>query len=167
MAKNRDRSTLLRYPQHKKNKMKWDNPITFVTTYSQEFNLVKNITLPPPLYAGDATNKLAHLLHTLWSCKNLHSFWKSISTFMSNLTGNLTKLTPAVPLLSINLDIYPLNYRTIVAHILIAARLTITSLWKSTEAPNLSNVIAKLNIQAHFELMLAYKNYSTITFKKK
>lgn len=63
---------------------------------------------------------------------------------MSNLTGNLIKLTPAMALLGIKRDIYPLIYRTIVAHILTAARLTITS----------SNVISRLNTQAQFELML-------------
>ena len=112
-------------------------------------------------------DQIGNLLHILWSCKNLHSFWNSITSFIADLTGILNKLNPATALLGINLDIYPKEYRTIVFHTLVAARLTITSLWKSKDAPNLSTVIARINIQAQYELMLAYKNYSITTFRKK
>lgn len=110
--------------------------------------------------------KIGNLLHTLWGCKALSSFWKSISSFIASLTGNLIALTPAMALLGLNLDIYPINYRTIVANILLAARLTITRLWKSTLAPNLSDVILKLNSIAHFELMLVHKNDAIAKFTK-
>lgn len=109
---------------------------------------------------------IGNLHHTLWSCKNLQSFWKTISKFIADLTGNLIELTPAMALLGLNLDSYPSMFRTIVTHILIAARISISTLWKSCEAPNLTTVIIRLNIQAQYELMLAYKNYHMTTFKK-
>lgn len=112
-------------------------------------------------------DQTGNLLHILWNCKSLQSFWNSITSFIADLTGILNKLNPATALLGINLDIYPKEFRTIVFHTLIAARLAISSLWKSSNAPNLSTVIARINTQAQYELMLAYKNYSTITFRKK
>lgn len=69
-------------------------------------------------------------------------FFKSVSAFLSNLPGNLTKLIPAMTLLGINLDNCLLIYRMIVAHILTVGRLNITSLCKSTEAPNFLNVLS-------------------------
>lgn len=54
----------------------------------------------------------------------------------------------------INLDIYLLCFRTIVAHTLTA------------ESPNLSNVIIRLNAQSQYELLLARKNSSMNTFLK-
>ena len=108
-----------------------------------------------------------NLLHTLWSCKTLKSFWNSISSFIANLTGNLTKLTPTNALLGIDLDKYPTLYRTIVLHILIASRITVASLWKSADAPNLPMVITRLNTQAQLELLLAYKNDSIIPYRRK
>lgn len=95
----------------------------------------------------------------------MYSFWKSISYFIVTLTGNLLKLTPAMALLGINLDKYPSVYRTIIVHVLISARLNITSLWKSNDAPNLWNVIARVNIQAQYALLLAHKNYSITTLR--
>ena len=108
-----------------------------------------------------------NLLHTLWSCKSLRSFWNSISSFIADFTGNLLTLTPASALLGIDLEIYPTIYRTVVTHILIASRLTVAKLWKSTEAPNISTVINRVNTQAQFELMLAYKNHTIPSFRKK
>lgn len=112
-------------------------------------------------------HQLGTLYHTFWNCKNLSSFWNTISycTFIASLTGNLILLTPATTLLGINLDIYPLIFRTVVANVLIAARLTIAKLWKSNTAPNLTDVILRLNTQAHYELMLAHKNFNTSKFK--
>lgn len=69
-------------------------------------------------------------------------------------------------LLGINLDTFPFQYRILVANILIAARLTITKMWKSIEAPNLCDVILRVNTQAYYELLLALKNYNIIHFKK-
>lgn len=109
-------------------------------------------------------DQTGNLLHILWSCKSLQRFWNSIAFFIADLTGNLTKLSLATALLGLNLDVQPKIFRTIVIHTLIAARLTITSLWKSRDAPNLST--ARLNIQAQYELMLAYRTYSTNTFKR-
>lgn len=111
-------------------------------------------------------NQIGTLYHMLWSCKNVSSFWNSVSVFIASLTGNPNKISPAMVLLSINLDIFLLHYRIIVVNILIAARLTITKLWKSKEAPNLTEVITRLNLQAHLKLVLAQKNYSMNRFKK-
>lgn len=69
-------------------------------------------------------------------------------------------------LLGFDIHMYPIEYRMIVANILIADRLTIIKLWKSKDAPNLSDVIIRLNSQAHYELRLAYKNYTTFKFRR-
>lgn len=59
-----------------------------------------------------------------------------------------------------------LQFWTVVANILIAARLTITSLWKSNDVPNISGVIVRVNTQAQYELLIAFKNLSVVRFKK-
>lgn len=119
------------------------------------FDSIQTIQIFPfsPFMCWRCNTHTGNLIHTLWDCKALFSFWKASSSFIVSLTGNLTALTPAMALLGLNLDLYTLNYRTIVANILIAARLTITKLWKSTLAPNLSEVILRLNSQAGFTLL--------------
>ena len=107
-----------------------------------------------------------NLLHTLWDCKTLSSFWNNVSSFIASFTGNLKILTPELALLGLNLDVYPPQFRTIVANFLTAARLTITKLWKSTLAPNLSDVVQRLNTQAHYELMLAHRKGTISKFIK-
>lgn len=89
--------------------------------------------------------------------QKLNKFWEHYLLFIADLTGMLIDLTPEMALLGIILDRYPLCFRTIVTHTLVAARLTITSIWKSTETPNLSRAVARINTQAQYELLLAQK----------
>lgn len=144
----------------------WDNSQKILNRwYLTPYKLAKIYPSTSPL-CWRCTDQVGSLFHILWSCKNLTSFWNSISTFIASLTGNLLKLSPAMALLGINLDTFPFQYRILVANILIAARLTITKMWKSIEAPNLCDVILRVNTQAYYELLLALKNYNVIHFKK-
>lgn len=135
----------------------WDNAQKIMNIwYLTPYKLSKMFPSSTPI-CWCCNNQTDSLYHMLWSCKNLSSFWNSVSSFITSLRSNLLKLNPAMALLNINLDFFPPQYKIIVANILIAARLTITKLWKSIEAPNLTDVISRLNIQGHYELMLARK----------
>lgn len=135
----------------------WDNAQKITNRwYLTPYKLSKIYPSTPDI-CWRCNEQTGNLIHTLWSSKTLKSFWNSISSFIADITGNLSTLTPASALLGIDLEKYPTIHRTIVLHIFIASRLTIAYLWKSTEAPNLSTVITRLNTQAQFELMLLIK----------
>lgn len=57
-------------------------------------------------------------------------------------------------LLNIGVDTYSKPLRTVIAHIQFAARVTLTSYWKSPSSPKLEEVIAQLNVQCQYETLL-------------
>lgn len=125
--------------------------------------VIKNVPLHIPYTICWRCDKLTGILqHTLWACKNLLHFWNAISSFhrypvKTNTRNGLTwvKSRYLPIMLQNNSSTYP-NSR----------RLTITSIWKSTESPNPSNIITRLNMQSQYELLLAHKNSSFNKCKK-
>lgn len=71
-------------------------------------------------------------------------------TLILEITGCLTKTNAALALLSVDIEIFPSDLRSLVMHILFATRLMIFRKWRGTLIPNLSDV--KLQINLNFNM---------------
>lgn len=65
-------------------------------------------------------------------------FWNDVLSLISNVMGVLTKSTPYLALLNIQVSIDPPQSRTIVSRVLIASHLVINKKWKTILAPDIS-----------------------------
>lgn len=107
-----------------------------------------------------------NLLHILWKCKSVLSFWKSIFSLISRITGTITPASPELALLGLTLDKYPNDQRCIMTHILIAARLTVLSKWKKDLTPTLEEVISRVTIQYSYEKAFAIATAKILSFDR-
>lgn len=97
-------------------------------------------------------------IHRLWFCKSLSSFWNQVFPLVSSITGTPWSPTPALALLHIGIEKFPPQSRHVVIHLLYAAKLNITRLWKTTTIPSISSTITDLNFQCEMERIVARKN---------
>lgn len=112
--------------------------------------------LPPVLLAKfrsindnsywSACQGVGTLIHVLWECPNLKSFWNRVFTFISDVTGCLTKPNAALALLSIGADIFLDEFKLMVIHILFTARLLILHKWRGSLVPNISDVKTQMTL---------------------
>ena len=109
---------------------------------------------------------VGQIMHVFWSCKHLTSFWNKVFCTISDITGILTKPSPALAVLNLGIDLFPLDCRKIVTHILLAARLLIARKWKSNLSPNVSEVIDIVKQNFTYENLLAYKYGSKRIFDR-
>lgn len=65
------------------------------------------------------------LIHILWDCPHIHTFWRKVFSLISDITGIIMKPTLSLAILGIGLESFPYEFRTIMMHILFAARLLI------------------------------------------
>lgn len=86
---------------------------------------------------------------------------------ISRLTGFLTKPSQGMATLNLQISKFPTQFRTIVTHILIAARLTITKRWKTTCAPEIAEVVHRVNMHCLYERAIACNNNSLGSFNHK
>lgn len=70
-------------------------------------------------------------------------------------------------LLELSMDNFTNNYRTVVIHILIAARLTILCQWKKDVAPTLTEVILRVTVHCTYKHSYAIIHGNRDTFKRK
>lgn len=84
-------------------------------------------------YCWRNCNHIGNLFHVLWNCSRIVSFWESIARILSEITGLYKSLTPELALLNIGLDSYPNTVKTVIAHVLFAARVALASKWKITD----------------------------------
>lgn len=99
-------------------------------------------------------DQVGTIAHIFWSCIGLSSFWGKIFEILSTTTGILLQPNPALALLSLGIDNIPPHMRTVVTHILIAARSVIARHWKQSDIPSHLEVIRKINTQ--YSLVKAY-----------
>lgn len=104
------------------------------------------------------------ILHILWSCKEVRTFWKEVFSLINKVTGEAIIPSPQLALLNIGMHLIPNKYRSLITHILIAAKLTITSKWKSKETPLLSEVINRVKTQYTYEKFFAIKSHNIPKF---
>lgn len=127
--------------------LKWYKP---PYTVSKFMNSVSNL-------CWRECGQVENLAHMFWFCISFCSFWATIAKLITEVTGIFHKLKAEQALLSTNLGIYPPSCRTIVMHILYAARLVIAHKWKSTVSPFLGEVMRLIDDSYAYEKTLALK----------
>lgn len=60
-----------------------------------------------------------------WWCSPISSFWSEVSDIIVKLTNYSPTLSPKLEILDISLDNIPYHFRIIIHHVLLAARSTI------------------------------------------
>lgn len=105
-----------------------------------------------------------NIYHILWEWKSIRSFWYEVFKLISSVTGFIVKPLPQLALLSLTVNNIPLQLRSITNHILIAARLTITSKWRTNFVPNTKEVIQRVMVQYSYEKHFAIQSHSVAKF---
>lgn len=80
------------------------------------------------------------------------------------MAGLIIKPSSQLALLNLSIDTFPYQFRSIVTHILIADRLTITAKWKTTLAPNTEEVICRVKTQHSYEKFFAIQTNNLSSF---
>lgn len=75
---------------------------------------------------------------------------------LSDLTGRLTKPDPSLAILHLGIDFFPHNFRTVVIHVLLAAKSILARHWRQNLATNPSEVINLVNVY-FFDKMYSHK----------
>ena len=85
------------------------------------------------------------MLHVFWTCSKLRDFWKMVMDTLKEIVEVDLGSNPATYLL---LDI-PISMarfkRSLIRHLLVAARACIPILWKSTNIPNKQQWLGRLS----------------------
>lgn len=115
-------------------------------------------------HVGEDAYKLVHYPIVCGSAHTYTLFWKKVFILISEVTGCIT--SPSLPLviLSIGIDSFTHNLRSLVMHILFAARLMIMCKWRSSTVSNLSDVKLQLNLVKEYESCLALQTGSLAKF---
>lgn len=95
------------------------------------------------------------LLHMWWSCPHISLFWEQVSDIIFELTNIPIPLTPELAILDIDKFDIPVQFQTVVHHVLFAARTSIARLWKLPITPALTELINRINLSCHSELILS------------
>lgn len=119
----------------------------------------------PPLCWQNCINT-GNLLHILWSCKVIESFWKDVISIIQDITNTTSTSNPALSLLSLGIENFPPMARKVVIHILSAARISLAREWRSQSPPKIEEVISRINTHYTMEKMLAYKERRASAFHK-
>lgn len=99
-------------------------------------------------------------LHIWWDCHVLFlSFLASLNTLIDTLTG--TTETPQMAFVGIGFEVWLPLVHSLVTHVLIAARLSITRKWKSTIILTVQDVISTLNDHCKMEWLFAEAHLTT------
>lgn len=96
------------------------------------------------------------LLHMLWGCPKLGSYWTDVYSLISRTLRIPTPLTPALAICSLGIEAIPHHLRTVLLHILLAARLTILRHWKDHTPPTIAETLNTIHTHASYELMFSY-----------
>lgn len=86
---------------------------------------------------------LGTLVHILWACNSIRSFWRKTFQLISEVTGIITPTDPALALLNIGIDKFPFQFCGIIANILLSGRLILTRHCKQDLAPNPSENVTQ------------------------
>lgn len=101
-------------------------------------------------------------LHMWWLCPITTVFWQKIETLASEVLQYSIVLNPELAILDIHLLSHPRNIRTVLHHILLAARFVIAQHWNSAHPLSLPEVINRINTQCHNEMKLIYSPIQSI-----
>lgn len=83
--------------------------------------------------------------HLWWMCNSTKQYWSKIHTEMMHILGYSFRKTPEIYLLSLNVDLFKTQNRTIIWYGTYAARTVFAQYWREKEIPGLDQWIVKLN----------------------
>lgn len=115
-------------------------------SYSTPYTLSTIFTDASPLcwyQCGSAGN----LLHILWDCKSVRSFWNAAFSLINTVIGILVFPFRHIALLNLTWTFFPVQFSTIISD---------TNNCKVTIAPNLSEVLQRGSAQCLYERFFAY-----------
>lgn len=92
------------------------------------------------------------LLHICWSWPIISHFWVIVTDIIIEVTKLLLVLTPELAILDLTLPNIPHCLRTVIHHILLAARVCIAKHWKTSTTPTLTELARRLNLSCHSEV---------------
>uniref|UniRef100_A0A803K6G7 Reverse transcriptase domain-containing protein n=1 Tax=Xenopus tropicalis TaxID=8364 RepID=A0A803K6G7_XENTR len=95
------------------------------------------------------------LLHIMWHCPKLAEFWKNIKNTAAKIFFWEIPIEATNALLGLPHPHIPHSEQKLLNYIYTAARLTITSKWKSLEPPSTREVISRLKTMKNLEEMTA------------
>lgn len=136
-----------------------------VRWYRTPYQLAKMFPSQSPLCWRDCGSQ-GTIFHTFWQCKNVSSYWKKVFSILADITGVLNPPEPALAILHLGIDNYPLQFRTVVTHILITAKMIIARHWRTTLSPNPSEVMTQVNLNFQYERLLAIRKSSYAVFDR-
>lgn len=85
----------------------------------------------------------------------LRGYWENIFRVISDIVSLHVHPTPDLAILNLNIDSVPQPTRHVVTHILLAARLSITRLWKMVNVPSTEHILDLVNFHYSYELAMA------------
>lgn len=94
--------------------------------------------------------------HISWACLCIKKFWSRIFLIIVQITGIQVVPSPGLALLSLDIELFPPHLRTMVTHILLAARLTIVRHWKDNNPPTILETLQTTNRHSIYEKQFAY-----------
>ncbi|OCT99978.1 hypothetical protein XELAEV_18005765mg [Xenopus laevis] len=85
----------------------------------------------------ECASQQATLLHSVWQCSQLRTYWEEILAHLSNIVGSKLPLDPGLCLLGIDIGEYtPSEHKQLISRALFQARRQITLNWKSSSPPS-------------------------------
>lgn len=95
------------------------------------------------------------VFHLLWACPIITQYWKWIYNLISQILKLNLEPSLGMALLSVERDLVPHHMRTLLSHILLAARLTLVRHWKDTKHPEIFEIIQITNTHGTYERLYA------------
>ncbi|CAH2254049.1 Hypothetical predicted protein [Pelobates cultripes] len=91
--------------------------------------------------------------HIFWFCPALTQYWQRIRDLIVSKVGKNLPLPPEHYFLHMLLQGFTAYKATLITHITLAAKQYIAALWKSTLAPDVKSVLAKVSLTQQYEKM--------------
>lgn len=85
----------------------------------------------------------------------IQHYWKTIFQVLSDIAKQSTPPTPELAILNLNIESVPQPFRHVTTHILLAARLSITRLWKTDRTPSVEHTFDMVNHYYSYEITMA------------
>lgn len=90
------------------------------------------------------------LFHIMWKCEHIQQYWVEIFRVLSDVSAQDITLTPDLALLNLNIDAQPHHVWQVMIHILLAARLSITRLWKTDKVPSIEQTLELVHLHCSY-----------------
>lgn len=110
---------------------------------------------------------LVHWSISFGSVKPSPAFGNAYFTLYQPSPESLPPPSPALALLLLGVDSFPVPYRSLVVHFLLAAQLTIVRHWKDSSPPSYAETLSVLQLHYQLERLYALKHELLAQFENK